>query len=175
MGIFERFGIMRSILTVECVGWFGTKEYLSVIFRNIRRSIRKINQLRARAHFSIHGDCHRSGLCRIGVSHTASNRNFTAQSGSSQAMTSSRWPSYQVTFRWPSGDHQVTFRWPSGDFQVTFRRWCWESVAAWSSGAGCATSMAGRPSPRCAPANVQVEKYCWQMQGFNWKQDLWTV
>ena len=35
MGIFERFGIMRSILTVECVGWFGTKEYLSVIFRNI--------------------------------------------------------------------------------------------------------------------------------------------
>jgi hypothetical protein len=26
---------MRSILTVECVGWFGTKEYLSVIFRNI--------------------------------------------------------------------------------------------------------------------------------------------
>jgi len=25
MGIFERFGIMRSILTVECVGWFGTK------------------------------------------------------------------------------------------------------------------------------------------------------
>ena len=106
MGIFERFGIMRSILTVECVGWFGTKEYLSVIFRNIRRSIRKINHLKVRAHFSIHGDCHRSGLCRIGVSHTASNRNFTAQSGSSQAMTSSRWP---------SGDLQVTSRWPSGD------------------------------------------------------------
>ena len=55
MGIFERFGIMRSILTVECVGWFGTKEYLSVIFRNIGWLIQnRVNHLKTRAHYSIH-------------------------------------------------------------------------------------------------------------------------
>ena len=102
MGIFERFGIMRSILTVECVGWFGTKEYLSVIFRNIRRSIRKINQLKVRAHFSIHGDCHRSGLCRIGC-------RILPPTGISQHRVAHR-------RRWPAaGDLQVTSRWPSGD------------------------------------------------------------
>ena len=74
---------MRSILTVECVGWFGTKEYLSVIFRNsVRQLIHEwINQLKARAHYSIHRQRHRPSLTRLvsPKSHWfASDQDFTA-------------------------------------------------------------------------------------------------
>ena len=74
---------MRSILTVECVGWFGTKEYLSVIFRNsVRQLIHEwINQLKARAHYSIHRQRHRPSLTKLvsPKSHWfASDQDFTA-------------------------------------------------------------------------------------------------
>ena len=74
---------MRSILTVECVGWFGTKEYLSVIFRNLVRQLihEGINQLKARAHYSIHRQQHRPSLTKLvsPKSHWfASDQDFTA-------------------------------------------------------------------------------------------------
>ena len=170
MGIFERFGIMRSILTVECVGWFGTKEYLSVIFRNIGWLIQnRVNHLKTRAHYSIHHN-----LATDEVFAADKKTPPPPPTGISQhRVVHLRW--------WPAGDHrwapgtqvlrysgtQVSLRCPASQ---QIRRWCLGSVAAWSSGAGCAKLTAGRPSQKCAPVIIisqylqVVGKYTWKMQ-----------
>ena len=159
MGIFERFGIMRSILTVECVGWFGTKEYLSVIFRNIGWLIQnRVNHLKTRAHYSIH---HNLATDEVFAADKKTHRLLQPEfhstewfiSGDDQQVTTGepqvpRYSGTQVP-RYPGT--QVSLRCP-GSQQI--RRWCLGSVAAWSSGAGCARLTAGRPSQKCAPAII---------------------
>ena len=158
---------MRSILTVECVGWFGTKEYLSVIFRNsVRQLIHEgINQLN-------------KGAGSLFYSPPTTSTVFD-QTGFPQVTLVCLRPRFHSTeggrccrqpawWRWSPGGSggQPCWCWPcwwsrwSWWWSWWLRRWCSGSAAAWSSGAGCARSTAGRPSLRSAPERIAiVEKY----------------